>query len=222
MNDKNMGQKDKILKLKQLINAQQQTNKEHTSRANRLKFESEKTYALIAKAKEYKVPDKIAKPKKKEANIFAEFGTGPLSATTASQSVSSDSGFNICVCGNVEAHHKGYCINCVKKHKERFDKLIKRFTELKEEYDKYNQKDLGKADEKIKLLQNKMSQYGIEDKGLADIVSKHEKLLNSEESQQLTEWKIQIESMRSELKILSARQNMELDDMRRQQNFYET
>jgi hypothetical protein len=67
-----------------LINTKKQVNKELVSKANRLKFESEKMFSITKKASEYVVPPKSAKPPPtKEANIFSEFGLGPLSMTSA-------------------------------------------------------------------------------------------------------------------------------------------
>ena len=61
------------------------------SKANRLKMESEKTFVLTQKAKEFKVPPKT-KAKPKEQNIFAEFKNGPLSAGGSSTAASSTNG----------------------------------------------------------------------------------------------------------------------------------
>ena len=60
--DPKMSSIEKLTELKKLINKQVQFNKEVVSKANRLKFESEKTFALIKKAKEYKKPEKAKAP----------------------------------------------------------------------------------------------------------------------------------------------------------------
>ena len=94
--------------------------------------------------------------------------------------------------------------------------MVAKFKKLKDEYEEYNQDDLGKADEKLKILKNKMAQYGAVDANMIDIIGKHQKLLNSEENRAQAEFKVRVSSMRSELKIMKAKQDMELEDLRKQ------
>lgn len=70
----------------------------------------------------------------------------------------------------------------------------------------------------MKLLKNKMAQYGAMDAGMMDVISKHEKLMNSDENRAFAEFKVGIQSMKQEIKIIKARQEMELDELRKQQN----
>lgn len=118
-----------------------QTNKELVSKANRLKMESEKTFILTEKAKEYKEPPKV-KSKPKEVNVFQDFTGGPLTratpgdSTTASSEVSLYS--QICSCGSRGDVFKGYCKECIKKMRTKFEKLLERFQEIKKEYDSFN------------------------------------------------------------------------------------
>ena len=152
--------------------------------------------------------------------MFAELSAGPLASTAAgSTSSKKDKGPNLCRCGAFDPEYKGYCEKCVKKLKTKFDYLIEKFNKLKAEYDDYNQADLGKADEKLKILKNKMAQYGAVDVNMIDVMSKHEKLINSEESRAFAEFKVSVTSMRQELSIARAKQEMELEVLRKQQNF---
>ena len=140
MKDKNMSLPDKIQKLKQLINTKAQENKELISKANRLKFESEKMFALTKKAKDTVVPVKSIKPPpSKEANIFAEFGSGPLSTGETEGSGKHTAKYHICTCGDPNPTMKGYCVECVKKLKAKFDKCLVKFNKIKDEYDGFNQ-----------------------------------------------------------------------------------
>ena len=187
---------------------------------NRLKAECEKGFMLTKKAKEFKEPPPPKPKAKAEDNLFAELTQGPLAAAGAKKT-STHPKFNLCACGDPDPRFKGYCENCVKKLKKKFDYLVGKFKKLKDEYEEYNQDDLGKADEKLKILKNKMAQYGAVDANMIDIIGKHEKLLNSEENRAQAEFKVQVSSMKSELKIMKAKQDMELEDLRKQQNFYD-
>jgi len=125
--------------MKMLINSKKQVNKELVSKANRLKFESEKIFAITKKAAEYVVPPKSAKPTSaREANIFAEFGTGPLNMTGADSTSKKKELYTRCACGDPNPTLKGHCIECVKKLKARFEKALSKFNKVKDEYDNYN------------------------------------------------------------------------------------
>lgn len=121
----------------------------------------------------------------------------------------------ICACGDTDPKFKGYCENCVKKLKTKFDYLIEKFNKLKDEYDEYNSSDLSKGEEKMKLLKNKMAQYGAIDANMMDVIGKHDKLMNSEENRAFAEFKVNVQSMQQELNILKARQSIELDELRK-------
>lgn len=116
MNDANVSVPEKIRRMKQLINSQVQTNKELVSKANRLKMESEKTFILTQKAKEYKEPPAI-KSKPKTINVFQDFIGGPLSRATPGDSTMASSEVSIysqiCSCGSRSDVFKGYCKECI-------------------------------------------------------------------------------------------------------------
>ena len=126
-----------------------------------------------------------------EASLFSGFDSGPLSASTSASSTSRPQ-IRICACGSRSPRFKGYCEDCVKKLKKKFDTLISKFNKLKAEYDDYNQEDLSKADEKLKLLKNKLEQFGNVDANMMDIISRHEKLLSSDENRAFAEFKVNL------------------------------
>ena len=197
LKDAGVGLPEKVNRIKKLLHQRRQENKERQSKANRLKAEAEKLFAHKAKAEAFKSPPK-AKPKPpKEENLFAELSAGPLGgATSGSASAKKDKAPSLCRCGAFDPEYKGYCGDCVKKLKSKFDYLIEKFNKLKAEYDEYNQADLSKADEKLKILKNKMAQYGAVDVSMIDVMSKHEKLINSEENRAFAEFKVSVTSLR--------------------------
>ena len=64
-----------------------------------------------------------------------------------------------------------------------------------------------------------MAQYGTVDANMIDIISKHSKLMNSDENRARAEFKVNVQSMGQELKIMKAKQEIELEDLRKQQNY---
>lgn len=67
-----------------------------------------------------------------------------------------------------------------------------------------------------------MQQYGLQaGDDMVDVVGKHEALMNSEANRAYAEKKILVESLKQEIQILRQRQNIELEDLRKQQNYYE-
>ena len=71
--------------------------------------------------------------------------------------------------------HRGYCTNCVKKLKDRYDVLLDGYAELQEEADMFNKMDSDKADEKLKLMKAKAEQYEIKlsDVQMLDVMERH-------------------------------------------------
>lgn len=107
------------------------------------------------------------------------------------------------------------------KFKDRFLKRLEKFQKLKREYEKYNQGDSGAADEKLKLLKNKLAQYGVADAEMVDLLAQHDKLLKSDQGKAIAELRAKIQAMESEIKISKARQDIELESLRKQQNYYD-
>ena len=184
------------------------------TKQNTVKMEFTKAQLLTKKAEEFKEP---APKEAKEipVNLFAEFG---FSQKPGADGKPAKQKINMCTCGARDPEFKGYCEDCVKKLSEKFTKSVEKFNKLKKEYDEYSAQDNTKADEKMKLLKNKMAQYGAMDAGMMDVISKHEKLMNSGENRAFAEFKVGIQSMKQEIKIIKARQEMELDELRKQQN----
>jgi hypothetical protein len=92
------------------------------SNSNRLKFESEKLFALKAKAEAYVVPPKKPARPPTEKSLFSDFAQGPVSSGENSDPNSKKANrFSICACGDTEPVIKGYCKACVTKLKAKFD-----------------------------------------------------------------------------------------------------
>ena len=68
---------------------------------------------------------------------------------------------DICACGKPETSYKGYCEECISKLKKRFDQLSDTFNRLSEDKKGFKEKDLVKAQEKLKLMKMKADQYDI-------------------------------------------------------------
>jgi nitrate/TMAO reductase-like tetraheme cytochrome c subunit len=83
---------------------------------------------------------------------------------------------NICACGNLDPKFRGYCSECLIKLKDTFDRYLNKFKELSEEYDSYTGLDQTKADEKLRLMKNKIEQYEIKlnDNEMVNIIDKYE------------------------------------------------
>ena len=63
---------------------------------------------------------------------------------------------NLCACGAQNPKFKGYCGDCLRKLKDTFDRYLAKFNKLSEEYDAYTGVDQSKAEEKIRLMKNKI------------------------------------------------------------------
>ena len=166
------------------------------TRQNTIKAECEKAVLLKKKAEEYKPPPPEVK-KEKGLDLFGTDGSASKSGKKTR--------INMCACGVSDPEFKGYCGDCVKKLKDKFNRHIAKYNKLKKEYEDYNQADTAKADEKMKLLKNKMAQYGAMDEGMMDVISKHENLMNSDENRAFAEFKVSVQSMKQEIKIIKAR-----------------
>lgn len=78
----------------------------------------------------------------------------------------------------------------------------------------------------MRKLKNKLAQYDVTvsesaGNGLSDILARHEKLLDSEEGRVHADFKAKVQALESELKIMKGRQDIELADLRRQQNYFD-
>ena len=68
----------------------------------------------------------------------------------------------------------------------------------------------------MKLLQNKMAQYGVYDADMLDVMQKYDKLMNSDDYRETAEMQAQILAMKQEMKILRAKEKIEIDHFNKQ------
>ena len=119
-----------------------------------------------------------------------------------------------CACGNQNPAHRGYCTECVKKLKTRYDQLLDDLGELQQEADDFNAVDMDKANDKLRLMRNKAEQYEIKlsDVQMLDVLDRHARLADSEENKAFAERKVLIQSLRQEQEILLFKQQIEIED----------
>jgi len=99
------------------------------------------------------------------------FGSGPMNADNSNQKKKKfEDVTKICACGATDPAYKGYCKTCVEKMKKKYDYLVEKNNKLNAEYKKYQPADQGKSDEKMRLLKNKMAQYGALDANMLDVI----------------------------------------------------
>lgn len=110
------------------------------------------------------------------------------------------------------------------KLKATFDRYLEKFRTIQEEYDQYTTLDQKSADDKIRLMKNKIEQYEVRlaDKDVVDVIDKHAKLSQTEESRAFAEFKASVEVLKQELAITKARHAIELDDLRKQADTLES
>ncbi len=121
---------------------------------------------------------------------------------------------SICACGKLNPEHRGYCTDCVKKLKVRYDQLLEDFSDLQKESDDYNAVDMDKATAKLQLLKNKAEQYEIKlsDVQMLDVLDRHQKLADSDENRAFAERKVMLHSLRQEQEIQLFKQQIEIED----------
>jgi Na+/phosphate symporter len=73
---------------------------------------------------------------------------------------------------------RGQCKECLVKLKATFDRYLERFRKVSEEYEQFTGADKKAADDKIRLMKNKIEQYELKlsENEIFDVVAKHEKL----------------------------------------------
>lgn len=126
-----------MILLKKFINEQNLKNRKMITKQLRLKKETENNLKLIEEAK-------IANPEVpkakdvKEPDMMEEFksmvnGSAFIQQPTAKKSKLVMSGalaaknkteLSICICGNLNPMHRGYCTDCVKNLKAKYDLLL--------------------------------------------------------------------------------------------------
>lgn len=202
--DPNVSMADKITRLKKLVHERTNENNKLITQQNKFKADCERLFALTKKAQEYKPPPKPKpKPKKPQDDFLNQLGQGPVVPSTA-EKVKKEQTYQICACGGVDPEFKGYCQECVKKMKAKYDYLHEKFTALNSEYEEYSKVDLNKINDKMEKLRNKMHQYGSVDVNKIDITEKMNMLGASDESKEIAELKVQAQSLAMEIKIKKA------------------
>ena len=221
--NKNYSPRAKIIELKKMMNAQELSNKDLATRLKRAQHEVDANAAHTEKAKNFKDPKPPIAAKKKDLGeeLTAQLASGPLSTSGSTASSAKTREVALCECGAENPKLKGYCEDCVKKFRDRFLLRLEKFSKIKKEYEKYNQDDSGAADEKLKLLKNKLAQYGVADADMVDLLAQHDKLLKSDEGKAIAEMKARVQALESQILIEKQRQDIELESLRRQQNYYD-
>ena len=81
--------------------------------------------------------------------------------------------------------------------KKKYDYLLEKNNKLNAEHKKYSEMvdGSGKSDEKMRLLKNKMAQYGALDANMLDVIAKHENLVNSEDNRALAEMNVTMQAL---------------------------
>lgn len=130
------------------------------------------------------------------------FSKGDPKSTTLSQN-STTSSLNICACGSTNPKFRGYCSECLIKLKATFDRYLEKFKKLSEEYESYAGADQKKADDKLRLMKNKIEQYEIKlsESEMVDVIGRHEGLSKSDENRAFAEFKVTVESLKQEIEI---------------------
>ena len=90
--------------------------------------------------------------------------------------------------------YRGYCVNCVRKMKEEYDKRMEIFTKMSTEYEVYCGQDQSQAENKIRLMKNKIEQYNIKLNchDMVNIFEKHQVLMGSEEAKTHAEFRVTV------------------------------
>ncbi len=109
------------------------------------------------------------------------------------------------------------------KLKATFDRYLEKFKQLQEEYDEYTGIDQTKADEKLRLMKNKIEQYEIKlsDNEILNVIEKHEKIAQSDENRNFAEFKVTVQSLKQEIEIARVKQDIELQDLKKQEDYLE-
>ncbi|CDW87445.1 UNKNOWN [Stylonychia lemnae] len=225
ISDKSAAEQIKLLK--QFINDNDLKNKRLITRQQKLAKDYEKVLKKIEEGKNAKpLPPKpnIQPSQIKEfIDINKMFSGLAISQGDPPKKNPKYENLNLCACGNQNPKFKGYCGDCLRKLKDTFDRYLTKFNKLSEEYDAYTGIDQSKADEKIRLMKNKIEQYEIKlsDQEILNVVEKHEQLAKSDENRAYAEFKVTVQSMKQEIDIIKVKQDIDLQDLRKQVDYME-
>lgn len=129
----------------------------------------------------------------------------------------------MCACGSNDAYIRGYCIECVKKLRSKFDYLVARYAELEEEKNNFNPVDLQKSDVKLRAMRAKVERYQIKltDAQMLDVLDSHARLTGTDENKSLQNLKVDVNSAQQGLEILQFKMNCEEADFEKQQEWFQ-
>lgn len=131
---------------------------------------------------------------------------------------------SFCACGATDPKYRGYCRDCLTRLKTTFDRYLEGFRQVSDEYDQFTGSDMKAADDKIRLMKNKIEQYQVRlsDSEIIDVIERHGKLAQSDENRAFAEFKAQVEGMKQETTIAVTRHDIELEDLRKQADYLES
>ena len=132
----------KVIMLKQFINEQNLRNRKMITKQLRMRKDTENTLKLIEEAKLVQPAPKVKK-QEQEPDLVSEFkslvsrsafkpSAPPKQKLAMSGALAGKNKqeISICACGNLNPEHRGYCTECVKKLKARYDQLLDDLSEL--------------------------------------------------------------------------------------------
>jgi len=143
---------EQIRALKEAVTAAKYQNKIMVTRKNKAKVQTEKTLKDIDNAKNApKNPRPEPQPIQKDNDLTEEFRTlvntgsrvkgipqKPGKTGLNKKANMFDTGSTFCGCGAQNPEHKGYCLNCVAKLKDKFTELLGKLETSKADYDDFN------------------------------------------------------------------------------------
>jgi len=105
-----------------------------------------------------------------------------------------DMGSTFCGCGALNPEHKGYCLNCVAKLKDKFTELLGKLETSKADYDDFNDDKKAQSEEKLALMKAKAEQYQVElsDSTMLDMMDSHSKLTDSDQNRAFAELQVTV------------------------------
>ena len=141
--------------------------------------------------------------------------TGPVGSRSGTQAKKVEPALIICQCGSLDPKFRGYCRDCLTRLKATFDRYLEKFKQVSDEYEQYTGVDQKQADDKLRLMKNKIQQYEIKlsDNEIVDVLEKYQNLAQSSENRTFAEFKASVESLKQELIIVKARHVIELEDL---------
>ncbi len=230
---------EQVKKLKILINEQENQQRMLQTKSRLLEREQEKADKRLQEAQNVKPQSENIQQQAGAANgnkdvgqiqkllagtLLSNQGTLGDKAKLSTGSKPEQANKNVCICGDRDPQYRGYCRACLLKLKSTFDRCLEKFRLVQDEYDQYTSVDTKTADEKIRLMKNKIEQYQIKlsEFEIVDVIDKHQKLSQASENRSFAEFKAQVSALKQELAISKARHAIELEDLRKQADYLET